>query len=376
MSLSRAGSVDLSLSLHSCDLDSAKALASHPNRWINVTYVDYGDKQVDEQLFGNCARLAPVTKLHVIGGGSLGNSRLSEWIQKYPPPNLVLMDHSLHTYRGGNWGNLRTLQIKLPPLSPAAHVWINHSAIVVKEILHASRDKLTNLSLENIMFLENSFPGSIEFPQVTEMSLRCVRQWHTLYAPNATKYQLAFGKGDMYEHTAHLRFTKQVALEFTSGFGTRSSGVLTSPDEDQVSITGTRGWSIDRRGAEGDIPPQPYIQHLHDIQISSDDLLRQLRLLPAVVELYIHSSAIAPIFFKAFIVDPTSSRLGKPPLLPLLQVLNVQLVLNARIQGLKTKDSYDSTFSKISEVRKKKLGVLRTLAVQYPQELGGGLQWY
>lgn len=376
-SLSRSGGARLSLSIHSCDLDCAKALASHPGSWDTLTYVDHGNQQVDAELFGNRTRLLSVTNLRVIGGGSQQDSQLVEWIQSCPPQELSLTDHSLHLYRrDGNWSNLRTLNIRLPQLGPTAFTWINHSGLVITDILRASQGTLKSVTLENVAFHEISFTAPIELPQVEELSLRCVTQWHLLHAPNATKFSLAFGKGEVYEQTNHLQFTKTVALEFTSSSGTQSRGTLTFPDRDQITVTGTRGWSIDRQGVDTDIPPQPYILHLHDIQISSDDLLRHLRSISSVLELYMHNSAVAPLCFKAFTVDPTSSRLGKPPLLPNLQLLNVQLATNSRAQGAKTKDSYDSTFTKISEVRKKKLGVLKTLMVQYPKDMGSVLQCY
>lgn len=375
--LSRAGGTNLSISIHSCDLDRARLLHSNPNRWASVTYVDQGNQEVDAELFGNRERLASVTKLQVVGGGSLKESKLIEWVQRFPPPHLALTDHSLHMYdRNGNWGRLCTLYIKLPQLGSCTHPWTSHSTAVIAEILRASSSTLTSLSLENIPFQEISLPTPIEFPQVTDLSLRSVTQWQAIIAPNATKYSITFGRGEAYEHTAHFRFTNQVALVVTSALGTQSRGVLTLPSEDQITINGSRGWSIDRQATEAEIAPQPYILHLHDIQISSDDLIRRLRSLPHLIELHIHSSAIAPIFFKAFAVDPTSRKLGKAPLLPRLQVLNVHLVTNSRAQGSKVKESYDSTFTKISEVRKRKLGVLKMLKVEYPREMGGVLQWY
>jgi hypothetical protein len=317
--------------------------------------------------------------LHVVGGGALLTSRLSEWIQTSPPPNLVLTDHHLHSYRqDGNWARLRTLEIKLPRLSPATHILVHPSTTIVADIIQASKGKLTSLTLENVPFNEASFVDLLEFPRVIELKLHSVKQWHLIQAPNATKYSLGFGRGPWYENTVQLQFTSQVELEFISAFDTKTQGMLTP--ENQLTVTGTQRWSIGRRGVDTsvseDMAPQPHTLHLVDVQTGSDELIRELRRYSSLLELHIHNSATAPILFKAFTVDPTSSRLGKPPLLPRLSVLNVELASKTRTQGPKAQGSYDSTFKRISEVRKKKLGVLKKLTVRYPNGMGGFAESY
>jgi hypothetical protein len=377
--LSRSGGTALTISIHSCDIIDAKILTSHPGRWDKITYADHGKQDVDAELFDNIPRLASVTKLHVVGGGLLVNSHLAEWIQTSPPPHLVLSEHYLHIYRqNGNWASLRALEIKLPKLSPATHTLVHPSTVIVADILQASKRNLTSLSLENVPFNEASFFDLLEFPRVEELRLHSVKQWHLLQAPNATKYSLGFGRGPWYENTVDLQFTSQVELEFVSAFETKTQGILTT--EDQLTITGTQRWSIARRSVEtpvnGEIASRPHILHLVDVQTGSDELIRELRRHSNLLELHIHNSATAPILFKAFSVDPTSSRLGKPPLLPRLLVLNVELASKTRTHGPKAKESYDSTFKKISEVRKKKLGILKRLTVRYPNGMGGSTESY
>jgi len=375
--LSRSGGTALTISIHTCTLTDARLLTAHPGRWEDITYADHGNQEVDQELFGDVARLKSVIKLYVVGGGLMGDSRLVEWIQASPPPNLVLRDHYLHTYgRSGSWSKLRTLEIKLPKLAPTSHLLVHPSTVTIAEILQASKQNLTKLSLENVPFSESSFSVPVEFPRVADLRLHSVKQWHLLEARNATKYSLAFGRGPGYECTTRLQFTSRVELEFVSPFDTKSQGFLET--EDELTISGTHSWSISRRIVDPstEAAPQPHTLHLIDVQTGSDELIRDLRRNSNLAHLYVHNSATAPIFFKAFIVDPTSNRLGKPPLLPRLSVLHVELSLNTRTQGNKARQSYDSTFKRISEVRKKKLGILKELTVRYPNEMGGFVELY